>query len=48
MEPRVADALVTDFADVNGVGKQSIERSPEEQVPARSSAIFCNLSVANC
>jgi hypothetical protein len=39
VQPRVAEALVTNLADVNGVGKQLVERSPEEQVPARSFSV---------
>src|SRR5271167_2920514 len=42
MQPRVADAFVANLANVNGVGKQFVERSPEEQIPARSFAILCD------
>jgi hypothetical protein len=39
MQPRVAGSLVTDLADVNWIGKQFIERAPEEWIPTRSLAI---------
>jgi hypothetical protein len=50
MQSRVPDALVTDLADVNRIGKQFIERSPEEQVPAgyasRSLQRLCSAKIS--
>jgi hypothetical protein len=34
MQSRMADALVANLTDVNGVGEQLIKRSAEEQFPA--------------
>ena len=42
MQSRVVDALVTNLANVNGIGKQCVERSPEKRVPTRSFTVPCN------
>src|ERR1700730_11599931 len=42
MQSPLVDALVANLANVNGIGKQFVERSPEKQVPTRSFTVPCN------
>src|SRR5271167_2226217 len=42
MQPRMADALVTNLANVNGIREQRVERSPKERVSARAFSVPCD------